>query len=49
MSFHYDCFQDVLNTVWTLLRFAWSLLMVPASCLDRVYGRERPSVAAKLF
>ncbi len=48
MSFHYDCLQDVLNTVWTLAPLRIVSLMVPASCLDHVCGCEKPSVDAKL-
>ena len=41
---------DVPNTVWTLASAELSAFVDgPRECLDRVYGYERPSVAAKLL
>ena len=43
-------FSDVPNTIWMLAPAELSAFVVgPRECLDRVYGYERPSVAAKLF
>ncbi len=43
-------FSDVPFTVWMLAPAELSAFVVgPRECLDRVYGYERPSVAAKLL